>query len=243
MFSFIIDTIKIIFMLGFLVLIHEGGHFIVAKLLKIQVNEFSIGFGKKIWSKKIGDTIYSIRLLPLGGYVNMEGEEEHSEKEGSFSKTKIYKKILIVLAGAFVNIIFGLISFFILVWIKYDLLTAITSLNNFIISITMSFVNILKGKIYIEQMTGVIGISNIIVTSQNLFEYIYIISLISISLGLTNLLPIPPLDGGKIIFYLIEKIRKKPLSQEIELKIQSWGFSILILVSIYITYKDILKIF
>ena len=67
--------------------------------------------------------------------------------------------------------------------------------------------------------------------------------MISISLGFTNLLPFPPLDGGKIVFLIIEAIRKKPVKQEIELKIQMLGFAILITLSIFITYKDILRIF
>lgn len=84
MLSGLIGILKTIIMLGVLVIIHEGGHFIVAKLCKIKVNEFSIGFGKKLWSKKKGDTTYSIRMLPLGGYVSMEGEDEYSEEERLF---------------------------------------------------------------------------------------------------------------------------------------------------------------
>ena len=73
MISGIINTIKIIFLLGFLVLIHEGGHFLVAKLCKVKVNEFSIGFGKAIWKKQGNVTLYSLRIIPLGGFVQMEG--------------------------------------------------------------------------------------------------------------------------------------------------------------------------
>ena len=86
MFNFIINAIKIIFLLGFLILIHEGGHFLVAKLCKVKVKEFSIGFGKKIWQKQKKETKYTIRIIPLGGYVSMEGEDEESDEEGSFSQ-------------------------------------------------------------------------------------------------------------------------------------------------------------
>ena len=79
MFGVLITAIKFIFLLGFLVLIHEGGHFIVAKLCKVRVHEFAIGFGPNLIKKKIGDTVYALRAIPLGGFVRMEGEEEHSD--------------------------------------------------------------------------------------------------------------------------------------------------------------------
>lgn len=115
MISFFITALKVIILLGFLILIHEGGHFLVAKLCKVKVNEFAIGFGPTIWKSKNTETKYALRLIPLGGFVSMEGEEERSDKEGSFSKTSIPKRIAIVLAGGIVNIIFGLLVYFILV--------------------------------------------------------------------------------------------------------------------------------
>ena len=110
MLTFLITVFKIIFILGFLVLIHEGGHFLVARLCKIRVNEFAIGFGPTIWKKQGKETKYAIRLIPLGGFVNMEGEEERSEEEGSFSMASIPKRIAVVAAGGLVNIIFALIT-------------------------------------------------------------------------------------------------------------------------------------
>ncbi|HJJ04833.1 MAG TPA: site-2 protease family protein [Clostridiaceae bacterium] len=98
MISFLINAIKVIFLLGLLVFIHEGGHFLVAKLCKVKVNEFAIGFGPTIWKKQGKVTKYALRLIPLGGFVSMEGEEERSENEGSFSKASIPKRIAIVVA-------------------------------------------------------------------------------------------------------------------------------------------------
>lgn len=111
----ILNAIKIIFLLGFLVFIHEGGHFLVAKLCKVKVNEFAIGFGKILWQKQGKETKYSLRMIPLGGFCNMEGEEEESDAPGSFSKAGVWKRIAIVLAGATVNIVFGILVYFILV--------------------------------------------------------------------------------------------------------------------------------
>ena len=99
MISFLINAIKIIFLLGLLVFIHEGGHFIVAKLCKVRVNEFAIGFGKIIWKKQGKETVYELKLIPLGGFVRMEGEESKSSLAGSFSNASIPKRIVIVIAG------------------------------------------------------------------------------------------------------------------------------------------------
>ena len=115
MVAFLIAAVKIIILLGFLILIHEAGHLIVAKICKVTVNEFAIGFGPKIWQKQGKETKYTIRLIPLGGFCSMEGEEERSDKKGSFSQASIPKRIAIVIAGATVNILFGLIVYFILI--------------------------------------------------------------------------------------------------------------------------------
>lgn len=98
MLEFLLSAIKIIFLLGFLILIHECGHFLVARLCKIKVNEFAIGFGPTIWKKQGKQTKYALRLIPLGGFVSMEGEEERSNEEGSFSTAPIWKRIAIVIA-------------------------------------------------------------------------------------------------------------------------------------------------
>lgn len=123
--TFLLGALKIIFLLGFLVFIHEGGHFLVAKACKIFVKEFSIGFGPKIFSWQGKETKYSIRLIPLGGYVSMLGEEERSDEEGSFSKASISRRASIVLAGPIVNIVFGLIVYFILISISGNNVTTI----------------------------------------------------------------------------------------------------------------------
>ena len=87
------------------------------------------------------------------------------------------------------------------------------------------------------------GISEVVAKTSGIKDFIYILAVISMSLGVTNLLPFPPLDGGKILLILIEAIRKKPLKQEIELKIQLIGFALLITLSIIVTYNDIIRIF
>ena len=92
-----------------IILIHEGGHFIAARLMKIKVNEFAIGMGPKLFSFKKGDTTYSLRLILFGGYCSMEGENEDSENKGSFSNKKVGARIFVVVAGALMNLLLGLI--------------------------------------------------------------------------------------------------------------------------------------
>ena len=303
--TFLINAFKVIFLLGFLIFIHEGGHFLAAKLFKVKVEEFSIGFGPKIFSKKRKETEYSISLIPFGGYVKMTGEAEKSDEQGSFSRAKIWHRIIIVAAGAFVNIIFAIVVFFFLsvfsgnnisttvsgilpeaaenisqieigdkilkinnkkVRLKSDIADSLKKSDgsqvalssstiserfyyafwetiNFIESMFEGLAMLFTGNVKLEQMTGPIGISEIVVKSSGIYNFIYLLSLISLSLGVTNLLPIPALDGGRLALLIIEGIRGKALKEEIELGIQSAGFFLLILLSLYVSYKDILRIF
>ncbi len=240
----ITNILKIIFLLGFLIFIHEGGHFIIAKLCKVKVNEFAIGFGPTIWKKQGKETKYALRIIPLGGFVSMEGENEESNDEHSFNKASIPKRIAIVAAGAVVNIIFGIIAYFILIAIMYKSVpTAFEATGEFLGSLFESIKMLFTGNVGVEDLTGPVGISQMVTQTVGFANYIYIIALISVSLGVTNLLPIPALDGGKILLLIIEAIRKKPLKQETEIQIQLVGFSVLIALSLFVTYNDILRVF
>ena len=260
MISFLISAIKIIFLLGFLIGIHETGHFLIAKLCKVRANEFAIGFGPVIWKKQGKETKYELRLIPLGGFVNMEGEAEQSEKEGSFTKASIPRRIAIVVAGALVNIIFAIIVYFILAMtVRGNLTNAVVgnrvldadnrlyfasyNTKEFMLSIAESVKQLFTGKVSSAELVGPVGISEVVAKTNGFREFIYILSAISISLGVTNLLPFPPLDGGKIVLILLEAIRRKPLKQETEIKIQLAGFAVLMAVSIVVTYHDIVRIF
>ena len=416
MITFILSAIKIIILLGFLIFIHELGHFTVAKLCKVKVNEFAIGFGPTIWKKQGKETKYALRLFPLGGFVSMEGEEERSEDSRSFSKASIPRRIAIVVAGATVNIIFAVVIYFIIsatsgtyilneinstingyaaqsidlkngdkivqidnkkINNKADLdkilkkskgedlnikierenntldftikptevKTKVTGIyldenckiaavekgsssekqgiksndklikiNNkeingdrnkaleligekgvntmlvtverkgkeinieltpdyvssyylgvnlkqapdtfinrcigakiqtkeFVFSIVDNLKKLFTGNVGIDQMMGPVGISEVVAKTNGFQEFISMMALISLSLGVTNLLPIPALDGGKIFILIIEAIRRKPMKQETEINIQLLGFSILIALSLYVTYNDILRIF
>jgi len=245
----IVTAIKIIFLLGFLILIHETGHFIVAKLCKIKVNEFAIGFGPKIWSKEKGETTYEIRLIPLGGFVRLEGEEELTYEEGSFNKASIPKRIAVISAGALVNILFGIFVYAIIIAIKYmgtvnsnfldAFIYGIKASGELMIEMAKGLASLFTGQFSLDNMTGPVGISSLVAKTNGIAEFMYLLSIISISLGVTNLLPFVPLDGGKNVLLILEAIRGKPLKPEIEIKLQTIGFFILILFSIIVTFHDI----
>lgn len=337
MINILLNIIKIAFLLGFLILIHEAGHFFVAKLFKVKVSEFAIGFGPIIWKKQGKETKYVLRLIPLGGFVNLLGEEESVNEEGSFSKASRIKKICILLAGGTVNIIFGLLVYFILVAttgnfasttvsqiienypaqiakieqgdeilkvndkkirLKSDIdnilaksegkdvkitikrNTEILNINvtptineetgkyflgiifkqakkDFINNCYYSFWNtvyfsgsivenvkeLFIGNVGVDQLTGPVGISKVVVKTQNVSQFVYILALISLSLGVTNLLPFPPLDGGKILLLVVEKIIRRPIKESVNNAIQMTGFFIIMALAVLVTYNDVLKIF
>ena len=102
-----------ILLFSFFIFIHELGHFAAAKLSGVQVNEFSMFMGPVLWKKQIGETLYSIRLIPIGGFCAMEGEDEDTENPRSFQKADWWKRLIILLAGAAMNFLVGVVLMFI----------------------------------------------------------------------------------------------------------------------------------
>ena len=233
--GFIISAIKIIFLLAFLILIHELGHFLVARKCKVKVKEFSIGFGKEIWSKQGKETKYTLRAIPLGGFCNMLGEEELVDEEGSFSNSPVWKRFLIVAA---------LLAFFILASIvNGSLVDGLIVTKRYIVLLFQSLVSLITGAANNAEIVGPVGISELVAGTSSLFEFIYLLAVISISLGITNLLPIPGLDGGKLLILIIEAIRRKKMNQNTEALITSIGLLFLFFIAIIITTRDIGNLF
>lgn len=238
-----ITIIKILFLLGFLIILHEFAHYAVARLCNVKVNEFSVGFGKKILQRKVDGTVYSLRLIPLGGYVNLKGLDEKNSDPDSYTSVSIWKRMFIILAGSIANILFGIVTYFVLITFLYGINTGLMATGNFFFSIFESLKMLFTGEVGLEQFTGPIGISSIISETKAVTEFIYLLALVSLSLGVTNLLPIPPLDGFKFLLLLIEKIRRKPFSEKFEVNVQFLGFVLLLGLSIYVAYNDVLRIF
>ena len=102
---------------GLLIAVHEGGHFLAAKALDVRVNEFSIGMGPALFSRQKGETLYSLRIFPMGGYCAMEGEDEATDDPRAFARKALWRKIIILAAGSGMNLLAGflLVAVFFLV--------------------------------------------------------------------------------------------------------------------------------
>ena len=98
-----------IFVFGLMIFVHELGHFISARIFRVTVNEFSLGMGPAIFKKKVKETQYSVRLLPIGGYCAMEGEDEESVAEGALNRKPVWQRCIIISAGAIMNFVSGFI--------------------------------------------------------------------------------------------------------------------------------------
>ena len=338
--------------LGFLILFHEFGHFIFAKCFGVGVKTFSIGFGPKLLSKKIGETEYALSLLPLGGYVAMVGEEDDGEcnQEKSFRSKHVGKRMFIVLAGPLFNLLLGFV-FFAAVFMLYgapvltNYIGAITKnspvekagvlAGDRVVSMNGSPVNswnditrimskyqgdgliivvIQRGDALLEikmrpelvddknvfgeqvkryvlgitpappvlekglekavtqsakttvnvTMLTSLGIWKLVwgeISSDNIggpiliaqmageaasvgFEALLMLSgLISISLFVMNVLPIPALDGGHLWLFCLEWIRGRPLSKRTEERVRFVGVIMLISLMFFATFNDISRFF
>ena len=321
-----------------LIVIHEFGHFISAKLLGVKVNEFAVGFGPKLFGFKGKETAYKFNLIPLGGYCAMEGEEEASGDERAFCNKKPWKRFIIVSMGAIFNILLGfiLIGCMLLptktfttttvagfyeeavscnyglkegdkilkvdgrrIFTTYDLSYSFTNVTDGTIDITVlrdgerkelkgvkfdtfeeegftyltvdftvegdkrtfgsfisqtvkttvsyfaviwrSLIDLITGKYGLSAVSGPVGVTATIgsAAKQSLANLLPIMALITVNLGVFNLLPIPALDGGRLVFILFEMISGKPVPQKWESVIHAVGFAVLIAIMILVTFKDI----
>ena len=107
--SIILSIIFGVLLFSLLIFVHELGHFITAKMSGVQVNEFSMFMGPAIWKKQKGETLYSIRCIPIGGYCAMEGEDADTDNPRSFQKAAWWKRLIILLAGSFMNFVIGVL--------------------------------------------------------------------------------------------------------------------------------------
>jgi len=146
-----ITAIAAIFVFLMVILFHEFGHFIAAKSVGIKVNEFSIGMGPKIFQRQKGETKYSIRLLPIGGFVSMEGEDEKSEDPRSFNRAKPWARIITVAAGAIMNFVLAVI---VLIIVSYNIGTPTTTVLETIENSPAERVGIQSGDI-VKSINGV----------------------------------------------------------------------------------------
>lgn len=324
-----------------LIVFHEFGHFIVAKKSGIKVNEFAVGMGPLIYSKEKGETTYSFRLVPIGGYCAMEGEEDESNDPRSFDNAPAFKRFLTILAGPVANLIIAVLVFTIVGGISGVVTTEVSDfiedspakiagiekgdeisklngkeisdfteiskvVNNFykdkdfekeinvevkrdgkdldfnfkpkveaenvyigIIparrtpgffeaialgfketgrNIKMIFTilgRLFTGKLALGALSGPVGVLKELgnQAQSGLANLLYFLAYISVNLAVFNLLPIPALDGSKLLTSAIEMITGKKINKKLEEKITMIGFFILLGLILVVSIKDIINLF
>lgn len=332
-----------------IIVIHEFGHFIAAKKNGVRVNEFAIGMGPAIFKKQKGETLYALRIFPIGGYCAMEGEDTESTDNKAFCNKSPLRKIVIVVAGIVMNLLLGFIflivntclsdgitsttvakfyenatsnqtglaegdkivsvngmrifsaidlsytmqndadgvfdmevkrngervkltgvSFvtddsihidFMVKGVKLNPITVIDNAFHETISysrlIYISLFDLVRGKYSLKDLSGPVGIvdqMNEVIDSQTSAEtgidwkgltqnMLAMGGFISINIGLFNLLPLPALDGGRLMFLIVELFRRKPVNPKYEGLVHFVGLVLLMLLMVVVTVSDITKIF
>ena len=347
----LLSVIAVIVVLSPIVIVHEFGHYIACRLTGIRVNEFSFGFGKILWHKKVGDTDYQVRAIPFGGFVEPAGPMFHPQdapeppKPYEFAAKKWYAKFFMVVNGALFNYLLAALIFGVLIYIKgmpetdpvklpaavgtvakgypaekLDLqpgdvirqingqpianwkdltqamalrkgdvtlsyerggqtLTATAKDADFkpeaptvlgvTVSPTFKPVSAWKAaglgfyqcyywtdfslrslaqsftKKKAPELAGPIGIVNVIHQSvhRSLFDFVFLIAMLSLAVGMFNLFPIPILDGGYALVYLWEGLTKKLPTEKMLNRAANVGLYILLLLVVYASYSDIKRIF
>ena len=244
------SVVKTLIILNVLIFVHELGHYVAARLAGVHVNEFAIGFGPAIFSFMRNNTTYSLRLVPLGGFCSLQGMEEKDDEvneEGNFLDKPILWRMFIIVAGPLMNLITAIVIFIILILVFFRApigVAIVGSLQEFWYILQIIFVALRD--IFVvgtAELTGPVGVVNIVgEVAQTYDMLLFLTAVISINLGIMNLLPIPGLDGSRAVFLLIEAIQKRPINPKREAFIHGLGLMFLLIVMVFVTYQDIIRI-
>ncbi len=247
----IISVISFLVVFTTVVLVHELGHFLSARKARVKVYEFSIGFP---FTPKIAtlfrhrETEFTLRLLPLGGFVSFSRDGDEEAKD-LFDVSSL-NRALILSAGSLFNIGFAFLTFIVVFAAgkHLPLVQAIRSGAETVWSVmggTVDFlVKTFSGQGSWEGLAGPVGIAALAgrAAAKGLLNVVYFTGMLSLSLGIMNLIPFPALDGGQLMMLLVERIRKKPVSIKTHQMVNAVGFALFILLSVFVTYKDIVKL-
>lgn len=247
----IISLISFLVVFTTVVLVHELGHFLAARKAGVKVYEFSIGFPfspKVVTLFRHRETEFTLRLLPLGGFVSFskDGDEEAQDLFGASP----LNRALILSAGSLSNIGFAFLTFIVIFFLgkHLPLTQAIQSSITIVWSTIWGTIEFLvksfSGQGSWEGLSGPVGIAVIAgkAAAKGLLNVLYFTGMLSLSLGIMNLIPFPALDGGQLVMLMIETIRKKPLSVKTYQVFNLAGFALFILLSILVTYKDVVRL-
>jgi len=290
----ILSIIAFLVIFSALILVHEFGHFQAALKSGVKVEEFSLGMGKLLWKKKKEEIQYSVRAVPFGGYVKMLGEEDQSDDPRSFGKAKLWRRMMITLAGVFMNFVIAIFALTILftsgtnpilitdadvmraeeagILVLSDevnedgkrdlisitpiqkpfpqsLLFATTETYRISIAVVQKVgeipIEIIRERRVPEGLAGPLGIAEMThkIVPLGFMALLKLFALLSISLGVMNLLPIPALDGGRFLFQIVELITFRKPPESWENAIHMVGFVLLMGLLVVITWNDIMRIF
>ncbi len=338
-----------IVMLGFIVTVHEFGHYLVGRLCGIGIVEFSVGFGPKLFGFRRKDIDYSLRLIPLGGYCAFVGEDGENPAPNAMNNQPVWKRFLTVAAGPAMNFVLAfafctiLLSNFIIAEYlpRIDLVypdtpaaacgietgDVVTAVNGtpvsfdevgmesarqiiqscdplqpielsierdgqartlqvtpaavtdeasgqasyqigiafggrtyrfgealgrscgYMVEFTGEMLKALRDLVFhgsgVNDMMGPVGIISFVsdqISSEKLYAVVNLIFFLSLNVGIMNLLPLPALDGGRLVFLIVEGIRRKPVPPEKEGLIHAVGMCLLMMLILFITYKDVLRL-
>jgi membrane-associated protease RseP (regulator of RpoE activity) len=244
-----ITLLAILIAFGLIIGIHEGSHMLVAKYFGVKVYHFALGFGPVLFSKQIGETSYELRLLPLGGYVQCAGENPDKKEERGFFSLVWYKRLLIALAGPIANLSLGFLIIFVLLLLNHwPLLLALGkayTLTKMIIVLTLQWIiGLFQHTSKVSELSGPISVTVVMAKSlkESFTQFCFVLSVISLSLGLFNLFPIPGLDGGHLFLYTLEGLYGKPFSSKVY---NLWGLlSIVLLLTLmlFVVGMDLWKL-
>ena len=323
---------------------HELGHFIAARRVGVKVNEFAFGMGPAIWKKQGPETLYSIRLFPVGGFCAMEGEDEDSNEPRAFGNKKPWQKIVVLAAGSFMNIICAIVIMSLVIGImgltttvvgqvtedlpakaagilegdkllkiddteieqwtdvskalqasggeevvvtlerdkQVEAVSVVPQLTEgvdaqgnpaqgYVLGVTckishnpfMAVVDgaqstwnmtkmmfsalgqLFTGEAGVDELSGPVGMINMVsqTTEYGFWYYGFLTALICVNLAIINLLPLPALDGGRIIFVIYTMITGKTVSEKVEGAIHMVGMVLLLALMVFVTMNDITRIF
>lgn len=338
---YILLTVLTISLLAFL---HELGHYLTARRFGVTIKEFAVGMGPKLFSRRSEKTgiVYSVRALPIGGFVAMEGEDEESEDENAFNKKPVWQRMCVTVAGSLMNILTGVLLMAVIVTmspklagttvgefidgatsvsyglqigdeivrvdgdrvhvaaeLSYEIMhdatkpidivvkrggelitledvvfSTVTSegvtfgMPDFrvyaeektVLSVTKhtffrsvstvkmiweSIIDLIGGRYGFEAVSGPVGVASAVsdAAQSGFLDFLYLVVVIAVNLGVFNLLPIPALDGGRLLFQVIELIRRKPLKAEVEGYVHFVGIILLLLLMLVVTFKDVIGLF
>lgn len=234
-----------------IVLVHEFGHFIMARKNGIKVYEFSIGFPlspRLITLFRQKETAFTVRVLPLGGFVSFS-------KDGSDGDAELFEaphktRALILSAGSLFNIAFAFMVFipvFILgkhLAVSDALLMSAKTVWEILSGTIIFIVNIFTGHGSMEGLSGPVGIAAMAgkAAGKGILNLAHFTGVLSMSLGIMNLLPLPALDGGHLVMLFVESVRKKPLRPETYQVITLAGIALFLILTAAVTYKDVVRL-